>query len=170
MTRLESGMLKLNWEWCDANDLVSVVLRNIEKDLRAHKVHTQLAPELPLVRMDFVLMEQVLANILLNAAQHTPAGTTITIRTAFADQQLAFVIEDEGAGFPPETLEHIFDKFYRVPKTKTGGTGLGLSIAKGFVEAHGGAIIAENRLEKGARFIIRLPMTKAPHTPEEIEA
>jgi len=77
---------------------------------------------------------------------------------------------DEGAGFPAETLEHIFGKFYRVPKTKTGGTGLGLSIAKGFVEAHGGAISAENRLEKGARFIIRLPVLETPRTPEEIAA
>jgi len=170
MTRLESGMLKLNLEWCDANDLVNVVMRNLVKELTFHKIHLQLAPELPLVRMDFVLMEQALANILLNAAQHTPAGTTITIRTAVADQQLAFVIEDEGVGFPSETLEHIFDKFYRVPKTKTGGTGLGLSIARGFVEAHGGAINAENRLEKGARFIIGLPVADSPRTQEEVAA
>lgn len=168
MTRLESGMLKLNLEWCEVNDLVNVVMRNLAKELSYHKIHLQLAPELPLVRMDFVLMEQALANILLNAAQHTPAETTITIRTAITDQQLAFVIEDEGAGFPDETLEHIFDKFYRVPKTPTGGTGLGLSIAKGFVEAHGGMISAENRLEKGARFIIRLPVAEAPRTLEEI--
>lgn len=168
MTRLESGMLKLNWEWCDANDLVNVALRNLAQDLNAHKVCVRLAPDLPLVRMDFVLMEQALANILLNAAQHTPAGTAITIRTAFADQQLAFLIEDEGAGFPAEALEHIFDKFYRVLKTKTGGTGLGLSIARGFVEAHGGTIRAENRPEKGARFIIQLPAAEAPHTPEEM--
>lgn len=169
MTRLESGMLKLNLEWCDANDLVNVVMRNIVKELASHKIQLQLASDLPLVRMDFVLMEQVLANILLNAAQHTPAGTTITIRTAAADQQLAFVIEDEGAGFPAEALEHIFDKFYRVPKTQTGGTGLGLSIARGFVEAHGGGISVENRLEKGARFIIRLPIEIAPRTLEETE-
>jgi two-component system sensor histidine kinase KdpD len=114
-------------------------------------------------------MEQALANILLNAAQHTPAGTTITLRTAAAGRELAFVIEDEGPGFPSEALDHIFEKFYRLPKTQTGGTGLGLSIARGFVEAHGGTISAENRLEKGARFIIRLPITEAPRTPEETE-
>jgi two-component system sensor histidine kinase KdpD len=167
MTRLESGMLKLNLEWCDANDLVNVVMRNLAKELASRKIHLQLAPELPLVRMDFVLLEQALANILLNAAQHTLAGTTITIRTAVADQQLAFIVEDEGGGFPAGTLAHIFDKFYRAPKTKTGGTGLGLSIARGFVEAHGGAISAENRLEKGARFIIRLPAADSPPPPEE---
>lgn len=170
MTRLESGMLKLNLEWCDVHDLINVALRNLGKSLVSHHLSLQLTPELPLVRMDFVLMEQALANILLNAAQHTPAGTTITIRAAVAEQQLAFVIEDEGEGFPAEALEHIFEKFYRLPKTQTGGTGLGLSIARGFVEAHGGTIRAENGLEKGARFIMRLPMTEAPRTPEEIES
>jgi two-component system sensor histidine kinase KdpD len=170
MTRLESGMLKLNLEWCDPNDLVHVVLRNLSNELASHHLQFQLAADLPLVRMDFVLMEQVFANILLNAAQHTPAGTNITIRTAAADQELAFVIEDEGPGFPPEALEHIFEKFYRLPKTKTGGTGLGLSIARGFVEAHGGTIVAENRFDKGARFVICLPVTDAPHTPAESES
>ncbi len=170
MTRLESGMLKLNLEWCDANDLVHVVLRSLSTELASHHLHLQLAVALPLVRMDFVLMEQALANILLNAAQHTPAGTNITMRTAAADQGLAFVIEDEGPGFPPEALAHIFEKFYRLPKTKTGGTGLGLSIARGFVEAHGGTIVAENRFDQGARFVIRLPVTPAPPTPEVNEA
>lgn len=169
MTRLEAGMLKLNWEWCDANDLVHVVVRQLAKELAGHRVQLQLAPDLPLVRMDFVLMEQALANLLLNAAQHTPEGTNITVRTAVADQGLAFVIEDEGPGFPPHALEHIFEKFYRLPKTKTGGTGLGLSIARGFVEAHGGTIVAENRFDKGARFIIRLPVSAAPPTPEEMK-
>lgn len=170
MTRLESGMLKLNLEWCDVNDLVNVVLRQLAKELASHKIVLQLVPELPLVRLDFVLMEQALANILLNAAQHTPVGTAITLRAAVTGKELVFVIEDEGPGFPPEALEHIFEKFYRLPKTKTGGTGLGLSIARGFVEAHGGAISAENGLDHGARFIIRLPLAEAPPTQEEHES
>ncbi len=170
MTRLESGMLKPNLEWCDANDLVHVVLRQLAAELAHHHMRLELADDLPLVRMDFVLMEQALANILLNAAQHTPTGTAITLRTAVTEKVLTFVVEDEGEGFPPEALEHVFEKFYRLPKAKTGGTGLGLSIARGFVEAHGGAIFAESRLEKGARFILRLPLTEAPRTPEEILA
>jgi two-component system sensor histidine kinase KdpD len=170
MTRLESGMLKLNLEWCDAGDLVNVVLRNLKNELASHSARLERAPELPLVRMDFVLMEQALANILLNAAQHAPAGTTITLRALAENQEMVFIIEDEGPGFPPEALAHIFEKFYRLPKTKTGGTGLGLSIARGFVEAHGGSIAAENRDSKGARFIIRLPISDAPHTPVEMTA
>jgi two-component system sensor histidine kinase KdpD len=87
------------------------------------------------------------------------------------EKTLVVVIEDEGPGFSPKEIKHIFEKFYRLPRTKTMGTGLGLSIARGFVEAHGGTIIAENRLEKGARFIIRLPMAEtAPVTPVEVEA
>ena len=169
MTRLESGMLKLNWEWCDANDLVHVVLRQLAIELAGHRVQLQLAADLPLLRMDFVLMEQALTNLLLNAAQHTPAGTSITVRTAAADREVAFVVEDEGPGFPREALEHIFEKFYRLPKTKTGGTGLGLSIARGFVEAHGGTITAENRIAHGARFVMRLPVSAAPLTSAELK-
>ncbi len=170
MTRLESGMLQLHLEWCDASDLANVVLRNLRNELAQHTVRVELAPDLPLVRMDFVLMEQALANILLNAAQHTPAGTTITLRAVVENQQVVFIIEDEGPGFPPEALAHIFEKFYRLPQTKTGGTGLGLSIARGFVEAHGGAIAAENRNGKGARFLIRMPFSTAPATPKETES
>jgi two-component system sensor histidine kinase KdpD len=170
MTRLESGMLKLHLEWCDANDLANVVLRNLRNELAQHTVRVELAPDLPLVQMDFVLMEQALANILLNAAQHTPTGTTITLRAVVENQQVVFIIEDEGPGFPPEALPHLFEKFYRLPKMKTGGIGLGLSIARGFVEAHGGAIAAENRNGKGARFLIRLPFSTAPATPKEIES
>lgn len=170
MTRLESGLLKLHWEWCDVHDLIHVALRDLAAELASHRVVLQLAENAPLVRMDFVLMEQVLANLLLNAAQHTPKATTITVRTAVVEQRFMIVLEDEGHGFPPAALEHIFEKFYRLPQSRTGGTGLGLSIARGFVEAHGGTIHAENRLEKGARFIIQLPMTEAPRTPEESEA
>jgi two-component system sensor histidine kinase KdpD len=170
MSRLESGMLKPNLQWCDAGDLVQVVLRNLEKELADHRIRTEIAPDLPLVHIDFVLMEQVLTNILMNSAQYTPAGTEITLRVAAVENVFAFVIEDEGPGFPQEEIEHIFEKFYRLQKTKPGGTGLGLSIAKGFVEAHRGTIIAENRMDRGARFIIRLPMVAAPPAFEEAES
>ena len=170
MTRLESGLLKLHMEWCDVHDLIHVTLQHLATELAGHRLALQLAESAPLVRMDFVLMEQVLSNLLLNAAQHTPQATTITIRTAAVAQRFMIVIEDEGEGFPPEALEHIFEKFYRLPQARTGGTGLGLSIARGFVQAHGGSIHAENRLAKGARFIVQLPLTAAPHTAEEPEA
>ncbi len=169
MSRLESGMLKPNLQWCDASDLVQVVLRNLAKELADHHVRLEIAPDLPLVYIDFVLMEQVLTNILMNAAQYTPAGTVITLRVAAVEQVFAFVVEDEGPGFPQEEIEHIFEKFYRLHKTKSGGTGLGLSIARGFVEAHRGTITAENRIEHGARFIIRLPMLEAPPVVKEPE-
>jgi two-component system sensor histidine kinase KdpD len=156
ITRLESGMMKLNLEWCDINDLLSVVLNQLKKELSNHKVIVESLPELPLIKLDFVLFSQALLNIIQNAATYTPSGTQILIKTEMQDKELVITIQDNGAGFPEEALPHLFDKFYRLPGTKTGGTGLGLSISKGFVEAHGGKIYAENIVSGGARFIIKL--------------
>ncbi len=128
MSRLESGMLKLNLEWCDAGDLVSVVLRNLASELANHTVCVELQPELPLVRMDFVLMEQALANILLNAGQHTPVGTTITLRARVEDQKLAFIVEDEGPGFPPQTLDHILKNSFACPGREPAEPGWGFPL------------------------------------------
>ncbi len=88
MTRLESGMLKLNLEWCDAADLISVVIRNLKAEMAFHHTKIETASDLPLVRIDFVLMEQALANLLLNAAQYSPAGTTITLRADANEKQM----------------------------------------------------------------------------------
>ena len=82
MTRLESGHVKANLDWCDVADLVQVTLKEIEKDLAQHKVTVGIAPGLPLVRMDFVLMQQALTNLLLNAAVHTPPGTAVQVNVA----------------------------------------------------------------------------------------
>jgi two-component system sensor histidine kinase KdpD len=169
MTRLESGMLKPNLEWCDIADLHNVVIRNLRTELALHQIKTETAPNLPLVRLDFVLMEQALANLVLNAAQYSPAGTTITLHAEVNEKDMVIKIEDDGPGFPVESLPFIFDKFFRLPKSKTGGVGLGLSIARGFVDAHGGAITAENRDGGGARFVIRLPLAMVPVTPDLLE-
>jgi two-component system sensor histidine kinase KdpD len=117
--------------------------------------------------MDFVLMQQVLANLLLNAALHTPPGTAVQVRAVAENDVLTLSIADKGPGLPPEVLPHIFDKFYRAPAAAAGGTGLGLAIVKGFVEAQGGRIEAANQPTGGAIFTIRLPLTKPPPTPAE---
>jgi two-component system sensor histidine kinase KdpD len=162
MTRLESGHVKAKLDWCDVADLVQVTLREIEKDLAHHKVAVAIASGLPLVRMDFVLMQQVLTNLLLNAAVHTPPGTVVQVNAASEADTLALAVADNGPGLPPEALPLIFDKFYRAPAAPAGGTGLGLAIVKGFVEAQGGQVRAENRPSGGAVFTIRLPITKPP--------
>jgi two-component system sensor histidine kinase KdpD len=119
-----------------------------------------------LVRLDFSLMLHALANLLLNAANHTPASTVIEIQVQLADGNLSLRVADRGSGIPPEVLPRIFDKFFRAPHAPTGGSGLGLTIVKGFVEAHGGTISAENRPGGGVMFTIRLPQPEKPPTVE----
>jgi two-component system sensor histidine kinase KdpD len=124
-------------------------------------VQLDLAADVPMVALDAVLFEQVLFNLLDNAAKYAAAGTTIFIRTWRDQNSVALQIIDEGEGIPEDDIEHIFDKFYRVEKTDQvrPGTGLGLAISRGFVEAMHGTIVAANRTDRrGAMFTITLPM------------
>jgi two-component system, OmpR family, sensor histidine kinase KdpD len=162
MTRLESGAVKPRLDWCDVSDLINVALRHNEKELSGHPVKVSLPQPLPLVRMDFVLIEQVLVNLLLNAAAYTPAGTPVEITVSVNGEEMTISVSDHGPGLPPETLGHVFEKFYRVPGAPAGGTGLGLSIVKGLVEAHGGRVEVRNRPGGGAEFTIHLPLQASP--------
>jgi two-component system sensor histidine kinase KdpD len=166
MTRLESGRLRLNLEWCDVNDLVSITLNHLKTELAEHVVIVDVAPELPLARIDFGLMQQALYNLVHNSAVHTPPGTRVRISARVEGRELVLSVADRGPGLPPEDLERVFDKFYRAPGASAGGTGLGLSITRGLVEAHGGHITAENRSHGGACFVIRLPLGAAPDLPQ----
>ncbi len=162
MTRLESGKVKPRLEWCDVADLINVALRRDERDLSKHHVTLSLASSLPLVKMDFVLIEQSLSNLLLNAAHYTPPGTTVEVKAAVSNGEMAVSVADRGPGLPEESLPHVFEKFYRVPGAPAGGTGLGLSIVKGLVEAHGGRVEARNRPGGGAEFVLYLPIVGSP--------
>ncbi len=167
ITRVESGHVKPKLDWCDVSDLINVTIKSVQKELAGHKLEIKISPEMPLVRMDFVLMEQALTNLLLNAAFHTPAGTPVQVSAKVQHDELALMVADRGPGIPPEAVPKIFDKFYRAPGAVTGGTGLGLSIVKGFVEAQGGHVRAENQSDGGAAFTIFLPITEPPFFPEE---
>ena len=162
MTRLESGRLKPRLEWCDVRDLVNAAMRKAEKELAQHKVAASLAPDLPLVKLDAVLMEQVLLNLLVNAACYTPPGTLIEITARASAQELTLILADRGPGLPSESVPHVFEKFYRVPGAPAGGTGLGLSIVKGFTEAQGGRAEAMSREGGGAAFTLRFPVAESP--------
>ncbi|HVO42449.1 MAG TPA: ATP-binding protein, partial [Aggregatilineales bacterium] len=126
-----------------------------------------IAPGLPLVRIDFSLMEQVLVNLLHNAASYSPPGVRIRMIAKVDDNHLLLIVADRGPGIPPELLNKIFEKFYRTPGTAAGGIGLGLSICRGIVELHGGTLVAENRANGGARFTISLPLMQPPRLPKE---
>lgn len=169
MTRLESGQVKPRLEWCDVADLVNVALRRNERELARHDVRVRLAKPLPLVRMDFILMEQALNNLLLNAALYTPPGTVVEVSAEASPTELRIVVADHGPGVLEKSLPQLFGKFYRAPGAPAGGTGLGLSIVKGFVEAHGGRVSAQNRPQGGAEFTITLPVEPAPQAVLENE-
>jgi len=165
--RLQSGQLRPKLDWCAIPELVRVTLRNLSPMLSTHPVELKFAAKLPLVRADFVLLEQALANLLVNAACHTPAGTPIEIVTRAHELLLILEVADRGPGLPPDEIGRIFDLFHRSPTARPGGTGLGLAIVKGFVEAQGGKVTANNRAGGGAMFQICLPVADAPELPEE---
>jgi two-component system sensor histidine kinase KdpD len=161
MTRLESGAIEPRFAEVELSDVVASALKRSAKILAAHRVELAMAADLPPLKLDFVLFEQVLFNLLDNAAKYAPVGSTIRLQAAREGDQISLRLVDEGGGIPPEELEHIFDKFYRVHArdSRRAGTGLGLAICRGFVEAMGGTIEAGNRQDRrGAAFTIRLPI------------
>lgn len=157
MSRLESGFLQVKKDWCDINELVYKTLHRLESVLTEYKVAVFIPEHFPLFKLDFGLMEQVLYNLISNAATHTPQDSTITIQAHCIDEKLVITVADSGPGFPQHEIERVFQKFYRPQGAKPGGTGLGLSIARGFVEAHSGTIVLENLPVCGAKFTIVIP-------------
>jgi len=159
MTRLESGALKIKQTPCDVQDLVGCALAALEPQLRERTIEVEVPAALPLVRMDMVLMTQVLVNLVDNAVKYSPRDSPVLVSAVVADATLLLTVADRGPGVPESELSHIFDKFYRVPVPEgAGGTGLGLSICKGIVAAHGGEIVAANRAGGGLRVKISLPI------------
>jgi two-component system sensor histidine kinase KdpD len=157
MTRLESGALEPKREYLDLGEIVGSSLDRTAKIMHRHEVVVDIAPDLPMLSLDAVLMEQVLVNLLDNAAKYAPPGSRIQLKVYRDDRDIQIDVIDEGPGIPENALERIFDKFYRVRATdrQRAGTGLGLAICRGFVEALGGRIIAHNRTD-GTGAILRV--------------
>jgi two-component system sensor histidine kinase KdpD len=162
MTRLDAGAIAPKREAVDAGDLVSTALRRARPLLQDKVIVPVVPPGLPQLSLDFVLAEQVLFNLLDNAAKYSPAGGRIEVEARSAGGAVEIVVRDEGPGIPAEALDRLFHKFYRADAgdRQRAGTGLGLAIAKGFVEAQGGTIAARNRTDRnGAEFIVRYPVS-----------
>lgn len=157
MSRLESGKIYLRPDWCDVNDLVNKVTQNLKLELEQFNLTTVIPEDMPLVKIDFGLMEHVLYNLLLNSCQYSSGSMEIRLEASYAKGNFILVVSDSGPGFPPEVLPIVFDKFFRVDGTKSGGLGLGLSIVRGLVEAHKGSVKVENGLNGGALFAISIP-------------
>lgn len=161
ITRLASGAVKPRLNECDVAEVVQLTVAENEKEMSGHPVAVNISAGLPIIEMDFVLTQQALSNLLSNAARHTPSGTPIQIAACVENGEVVLRVMDGGPGISAELLPRIFDKFYRAPNAATGGTGLGLSLVKGFVEAQGGRVTAENGPVGGMIFSIRLPLRKA---------
>ncbi len=186
MSRIEAGAMRVKQEPCDAQDVIGSALDRLAKPLQDRNVTVNIKSTLPMVPMDFVLMVQVIANLLDNAIKYSLPETPIQIDVGMSEDHLQIQVADRGIGIPRQDLTRVFDKFYRVQRPesprklvrlearpaladkyfrvqrseKVTGTGLGLSICRGIVEAHGGAIRAENRAGGGTIIALTLPLAK----------
>ena len=167
MARIESGHVRLNLQWQALEEVVGSALRASRAQLLAHRLETRLAPDLPLVRYDAVLIERVLCNLLENAAKYTPAGSRIVVAAELSGQFLQVMVYDDGPGLPPGREEAIFEKFTRGERESAKpGVGLGLAICRAIVEAHGGKIRAGQSPLHGAALVFTLPLGTPPAMPE----
>ncbi|MDQ7092961.1 sensor histidine kinase KdpD [Desulfosporosinus sp. PR] len=165
MARLESDMLKLNKEWCEISEIIKEAVKYFEESLgNKREILCEIANKELLVNVDFILMKQVLANLLDNALKYSQPDSQILISVRNNQKQVEVSVRDWGLPIPAEDLEHIFDKFYRVRSPRQiSGTGLGLAISKGIVELHGGTIRAENNSEPaGVTIFFTIPLTEIP--------
>ena len=165
LSRIEAGAIKPHKEWEDAGELISRVIRRLEPRLASHQVMRDAPDALPLVRLDAVQIEQVLTNLLENAAKYSPPGTPITVSIRVTDESdgastLRISVADLGPGIAPSEQDRIFDKFYRVTASASwvSGTGMGLAIVKGLVEAHGGRVVVDSTPDQGSTFTVVLPV------------
>lgn len=161
MSRLETDFVKLQLDWYDINEIIYSVIRFNQPEAQNHTILFDSNEDLPLFKIDAVLFEHILQNIINNALQHTPSNSTITISASHNVTNCEIKISDNGKGFPEDSIKKVFNKFYRVPNTASGGTGLGLSIATGFAQAHNGTLKLENLKSGGALFTLTLPAEMA---------
>jgi two-component system sensor histidine kinase KdpD len=163
MSRIEGGALKPEKEWYPIDELIHDVLGRLQPELQGREVTLDLPDDLPPVELDYMEIDQVLTNLIENAAHYTPPESPIEISTRVEGDEIVVSVADRGPGIPPDDLTRIFDKFYRVKNIQTKlpsapGSGLGLAVSRGMVEAHGGRIWAENRPGGGAIFRFTLPV------------
>ena len=159
MTRLESGALQVKREACETQDLIGAALGQMEARLTGRPIRVDVAPGIPLVPLDFVLIVHVLINLLDNALKYSPENSPLEIHASLQKNEAQVAVLDRGIGIPPEDLVHVFDKFYRVQRPEqVTGTGLGLAISKGIIEAHGGRIWAAAREGGGTVITFALPL------------
>jgi two-component system sensor histidine kinase KdpD len=160
MSRLESGLVLPKKDWCDMNELISNAAARLEEHLKTHLFYVDSHENMPLFKLDYIFIEQVIYNLILNACEYTPANSTIKVAVSHTLNNLIIAVEDNGLGIPNIEKENVFNKFYRLENSNNTGTGLGLSLVKGFIEAHKGTIALQDVVTGGARFLITIPIVE----------
>jgi len=167
MSRLESGRISPRLDWYDIHDLINKVTENLQDELKPFQLHVVIPDDMPFIKTDFGLLEQVLYNLIYNATQYASTSVNLRVKAFYDNGIMTLQVMDRGPGFPRGEISLIFNKFYRVEGSQAGGTGLGLSIVKGFVEALKGTVTVENRQNGGAKFTIKIP-TEIPEIDKTI--
>ena len=168
MARLNAGQVSLRKEWQPLEEVVGASLKLSAPVLAGLRVSTNLAPDLPWLEFDAVLLERVLCNLLENSAKYAPPGSVLTLSAQRVAEWVEVAVEDAGPGFPVDDPAELFAMFVRGERESgLSGTGLGLAICKAIVEAHGGTIVAGNRVSGGARVSFRLPVGEPPAWSDE---
>lgn len=171
MTRIEAGAMQPKLDWVDPEEIVATAVKRAAPLTQGHEIRIDIDAVMPLLRVDYILIEQVLINLLDNAAKYSPKGSPVDVRLQQESGHLLLTVTDIGAGIPVGELEQVFDMFYRVKAgdRQVAGTGLGLSICRSILKAHGGGIRAESPVAdgRGTRMIVTLPLEEQPALPDE---
>jgi two-component system sensor histidine kinase KdpD len=162
LSRIEAGNIRPEKAWYDLGSLCNEVVGRLRGVTAGHPIEVEVPDNLPPLYFDYVHIDQVLSNLIENAAHFTPEGAGISIAVGAAGDEVQVSVVDGGPGVSPSETERIFKPFYRAPDSRLPGTGLGLAVARGLVEANGGRIWAENGPGGGARFTFTLPVTERP--------
>jgi two-component system sensor histidine kinase KdpD len=159
LSRLESGTLQPDRGWYEPAALINEVTARLRPMVAPHALTLDVPDELPPVQVDYSEVDQVLTNLIENAAKYSPPEAEIRISATVRDGALLVNVTDGGRGISPEALPRLFEPFFRAAGVQRAGSGLGLAVARGLVEAHGGRIWAENLPEGGATFSFEIPST-----------
>lgn len=163
MAKLSTGQIAIHREWNTLEEIIGSALKRLEKELSTHPINTHLSEKLPLIWVDSVLFEQVIVNLIENATKYAPPCSPIDIEADFFTHYLNIIISDYGVGIPPALENKIFDKFFRLEhEMPQNGVGLGLSLCRSIIEMHGGTIKVKQVPNKGAVFVITLPIIQSP--------
>jgi two-component system sensor histidine kinase KdpD len=172
MSRIEGGGLRPQHDWYDAGELVREVIARLRPLLQGRRVEPSIADDLPPVSLDYLMIDQVVTNLIENAVKYTPPGTPIDVRVERHGDRVRIAVADHGPGIPPDRRATVFDKFSRLQRRgQPQGSGLGLAVSKGLVEGHGGRIWIDETPGGGATFLFELPIdvdTPAPTGPASV--